>query len=74
MIKCGKTKEYGRKFITKVAIAMLKEKDKRININKIFNIIEDIMAYLENGDPEAYETTQQCTGMRELCRGFIVKD
>ena len=35
---------------------------------------EDIVVCLDNGDPEEYETSQQCIGIRELSRGFIAND
>ena len=38
------------------AIVMLKEKKEHISSNKIFNILEDIITYLENRDLEEYKT------------------
>ena len=56
------------------AIVMLKEKKEHISSNKIFNILEDIITYLENRDLEEYKTMQQCVGMKDVFRGFVVKD
>lgn len=53
---------------------MLKEKDEWVSSDEIFDMLEDFMLHLENGDPDDYETTQQCMGMKELFRGFIIKD
>ena len=37
-------------------------------------MLEDIMVYLENGDPEEYKTTQYFVEMNAIFRGFIVKN
>jgi len=37
-------------------------------------MIKDIIVYLEEGDEDEYETSQQYIGMRELFRRIVVKD
>jgi len=74
VIKCVKTKEIRRNYIIQMTIALLKNKEEYISHNVIFNMIEDIMVYLENGDPDEYETTQHYIGMDAIFRGFIVRD
>ena len=46
----------------------------RIEDEVILNLIEDIVVYFDNGEEDEYVSSQQYVGMRELFRGFIVKD
>ena len=74
VIKYKKTKDIRRKYIVDLATVLLKDKEDYVRSNEIFNMLEDIIVYLENGDPEEYETRQYFVGMNMIFRGFIVKD
>ena len=53
---------------------MFKEKKKQRDRVEILDMIEDIMVFLEEGDEDEYETSQQYIGMKDLFKGFVVKD
>jgi len=74
IIKCEKTKDIRRKYIIDLATVLLKDKEDYVSSNEIFDMLEDIMVYLENGDSEEYKTTQHFIGMNAIFRGFIIKD
>ena len=53
---------------------MLKVKEIRIEANTIFDMVEDIMVYLEGRDEDKCEMSQQHIGVDQLFRGFVAKD
>ena len=73
IIKCNKTIELRKKYIEKLLIEMLKNRDE-VDINEIMSFCEDILRYLENDVEEEYETNQYHVGMSELFRGYVVLD
>ena len=51
----------------------MKHKSEEIEEENILDLIEDVVAYFKK-DEEDLELIQQHIGMREIFRGFIVKD
>ena len=49
MIKCSKIKDLRREFIVETAKVLFKKKSECVNSNGIFDMLEDIIVYLENG-------------------------
>ena len=74
VIKCRSVRHMQREFIKNLTIDLVKENKARIDEEKILNLIEDIVVYFEDGDEDEYESSQQHVGMKNLFRGFIVKD
>ena len=52
---------------------IIKEALKNTRIEEIFEMIEDILKYLENDEQDEYETNQGIIGLHHLFRGYIVK-
>ena len=73
VIKCRKTIEFRRKFIEDLLADLMKSKPKNIQYEELFDIVEDILMYMEVGDEEEYTTNQHIIGMRSLFRDYIVK-
>jgi len=73
IIRYEETKNLRWKFIKELAIEMIKAKLTNVCVNDIFDMIEDILQYLENDDSDEYETSQELIEMRDLFRGYIVK-
>ena len=44
-----------------------------MSVKEIFEIIEDILRYLENDESNDYETNQGIIGLQHLFRGYAVK-
>ena len=63
-----------REFIKKTAQDLFTVNVQRIQEETILNMLEDIVNFFDNGDEEEYETSQQYIGMKEIFRGFVVKD
>ena len=49
VIKYNKTKEIRREYVLELIAALLKIKEDRICHNEIFNMMEDVIVFLENG-------------------------
>ena len=52
---------------------LLKCKEQDVMVNDIFDMIEDILRFLEKEEVEEYDTNQIMVGMRSLFRGYVVK-
>ena len=73
VITCHFTKQYRKKFIEDLLAELLKKRSPLVEIEEIFDMLEDILVYLDKEDEEEYETNQHMIGMSNLFRGFIVK-
>ena len=51
----------------------IKKKPEQCTHDDLFDLTEDILRCLEDGDDEEYSTNQHMVGMRHHFRGFIVK-
>jgi len=47
-----------KKYILELTKALLKARDEQIEASDIFNMVKDIIVYLENGDSDKYEMMQ----------------
>ena len=56
VIKCPTTKELQWEFIKETAKEMIKKNKGEINVEEILDMLEGIVNYLQNGDPDEYET------------------
>ena len=56
VVKCSKTIELRKDYIFELTKELLKYRNEQVEVTEIFDIVEDIMVYLENGDAEEYET------------------
>jgi len=74
VIKCEKTIALRKQFIKELVIELARNKPKEVHIEEIMSFVEDILRYLENEEEEEYEMNQQCVGMQELFRGYVVRD
>ena len=52
---------------------LLAVKQNKVSVNEIFDMLEDILNFMEDDDIDEYETNQHMVGMRELFRGHVVK-
>ena len=52
-----------KEFITELLKEMFQNKDREVDVNKIFEMIKDILRYLEEEDDEEYETNQAIMGI-----------
>ena len=73
IIKYRKTIELRRKFIEDLLADLMKSKPRNILHEELFNIVKDILIYIEAGDEEEHTIDQCMIGMRFLFRGYIVK-
>ena len=58
VIKYAKIRELQKEFIKDTTLETIKINKGKINEEEILDMIEDIVIYLQNGDPEEYETNQ----------------
>ena len=73
IIRYRKTRDFRRKFITKLLVELMKKKPTNIEYEELFDMVEDILIYLEDGDKNKYVTNQHMIGIRFLFRRYIVK-
>ena len=73
IIKCNETIEIRKKFIEKLLIEMLKNRDE-VDVNETIPFCKDILQCLENDLEEECETNQCHVGMSELFRGRVAAD
>jgi len=73
VVKCVKTAEFRKEFITNLAKELLAVRQEKVSVNEIFDMLEDILNFLEDDDENEYETNQPMIGMKELFRGHVVK-
>ena len=73
IVKCKETKYLRKEYIKDLMKEIVKEVPKDISINEIFEMIEDILRYLENDESGEYETNQGIIGLQYLFRAYIVK-
>jgi len=52
---------------------MIENQGREVDINEIFEMIKDILRYLENKEDEEYETNQALMEMQHLFRGYAIK-
>ena len=53
---------------------MLKERPEEVDRMDIFDMIEDILKYLEEEEEEEYDTTQEFIGFKHLFQGIVIRD
>ena len=64
-----------REFIKKTAKDLFKANEQNVAEETTLNMLEDIATFFNNdGEDEEHTTSQQCVGIKEIFRGFIVKD
>ena len=73
VIKCSKTIDIRKKFMEKLLMEMLKNRDE-VEVDEIMSFCEYILRYLENEMDKEYETNQYHVGMTELFRGYFIVD
>ena len=73
VIKCVKTIACRKDFITDLVKELLAVKQNKVSVNEIFDMLEDILNFMEDDDIDEYETNQHMVGMNELFRGHAVK-
>ena len=70
VIKCNKMIDIRKKFMKKLLIELLKNRDK-VEANEIIAFCEDILRHLENETDKECETNEYYVGMTELLRGHV---
>jgi len=73
VMMCKGTEHMRKTFVEDLVKEMLENKEKEVNVNEMFGIIEDILRYLEKEQEEEYETNQAIIGMQHLFRGYAIK-
>jgi hypothetical protein len=73
VIRCSTTIEMRKEFIKNLLMALLKERE-NVPVNEIMAMGEDILCYLEEGPEDEYETNQHYIGMKDLFRGYVIKN
>ena len=53
--KCVKTSEFCEDFITNLAKELLAVRQEKVSMNEIFDILKDILNFLEDNNKEEYE-------------------
>ena len=56
IVKFRETKYFRKEYVKELMKKMIKEEPKNINVKEIFEMIEDILRYLENNESNNYET------------------
>ena len=62
-----------REFIKETTSELIKHTRENVNVETVLEMVEDIVKFFD-GIEEEYKTLQQYVGIRNLFRGFIVKD
>ena len=70
---CSYAKEFRKKFIVALLKDLVTKKLLIVECKDIFDMIEDILVYLEKGNGEVCVTNQYMIGMHYLFRGFSAK-
>ena len=73
MTLCSHTQALRKKFIEELLEDLLNNRPLLVEHNKTFNIMEDILDYLEKKCEEEYVANQHMLRMCYLFRGFAVK-
>ena len=73
VVQCKETKSLRREFVKKLLIDMLKERPEEVDRMEIFDMIEDILKYLDE-EEEDFDTTQEFIGFKHLFRGIVMRD
>ena len=73
VILCPSTKALRKEFIVDLLQELFKNRESTVTHEEIFDIIEDILVYLDKEDEENYTTNQHMIGMHQLFRGYMVK-
>ena len=73
IILCPNTKVLRKKFVEELLQNLLKNRDLSIDCNNIFDMVEDVLVYLERGEGGEYSSNQYMVGMSQLFRGYAVK-
>ena len=66
IIKCIKTSKFRKDFITDLAKELLAVRQEKVSVNEIFDMLDDILNFLEDNDKNEYEINQPMIGMKEL--------
>ena len=73
VIKCTDTKKMRKEFVTELLKEIIENKDREVEIEEIFEMIKDILRYLDDKEEEEYKTNQVIIGMQQLFRGYVIK-
>ena len=63
VIKCRETTSLRKDFVTNLLKEMIENQGREVGINEIFEMIEDILRYLENEEDKEYERNQALIGI-----------
>jgi len=63
-----------RVFVKELLVEMLRNKPREVNLMDIFDMIKDILKYLNEDEDGEYETSQEFTGFKYLFRGIVMRD
>ena len=55
-------------------LKLLKNKSEEVNVNLIIAYCDDVLRYLEEEIEEECKTNQHCVEMKEMFRGYVIKD
>jgi len=73
VILCHCTKGLRKQFIVDLLKELFKNREPTVTYEEIFDMVEDILVYLDKEDEENYTTSQHMVGMDQLFRGYVVK-
>ena len=73
VIRCDDTREFRKQFIIDLLSDLMKNKSQEVSYNDVFDMMEDILRYLDGEEIEEYETNQEMIGIVSLFRGYAVK-
>ena len=59
VVKCVKTSEFREDFITNLENKLLVVRQEKVSVNKIFDILKDILNFLEGDNENKYKKTSQ---------------
>ena len=62
VIKCVKTSEFRKDFIPDLTKELLAVRQEKVSMNEIFDMLEDILSFLEDNNENEYETNQPMIG------------
>ena len=74
VVQCKEIRHLRKDFVKNLLIEMLKERPKEVDRIDIFDIIEDILKYLDEDEEGDFETSQEFIGFKYLFRGIVMRD
>ena len=74
VVQCRENSRGRKAFAKDLVEKLMKKKPKEVKEEVVMSFVEDIMKYVRNEEEGEYKTNQQYVGMKELFRGYVVRN